>query len=84
MKTSFDYRHRAAQLLRLYRWKCKFYGKQTIIPNYLRKHIYSCYMQICVLYEIGLISISCKTRAFYMYAKIRDKYYRGVKNGNNE
>ena len=84
MKTLVDYRSRAAQMISLYRWKCKFYGRQSVITYSVHRHIYNCYMQICVMNEIGLISNDCKTRAFYMHAKIRDKYYRGVHNGNNE
>ena len=78
MKTLVDYRHRAAQMLVLYRWKCDFYGKQSRYVVFdAHKHIYMCYMQICAFNQVGLISNACQARAYYMYAKIRDKYYRG-------
>lgn len=82
MNTAINYRHRAARLLVLYRWKCKFYGEQSrfVVFN-AHKHIYMCYMQICALNQIGLISNDCQHRAYSMYAKIRNKYYRGVNNG---
>lgn len=82
MKTLVDYRHRAARMLVLYRWKCKFYSKQHNDVVYdVHKHIFICYKQICLLFEIGLISYDCVTRAYKMYAIIRNKYYRGVNIG---
>lgn len=84
MKTLFDYRHRAAQMLDLYRWNCKFYGDKSDIEYCVFKHIYKCYMQISAMQQIGLISNDCYARAYYMYTKIRDKYYRGVNNGSNK
>lgn len=81
MKTLVDYRHRTAQMLDLYRWNCRFYGSKSNIEYCVFTHIRACYMQICAMNQMGIISNDCKTRAYYMYAKIRDKYYRGVHNG---
>lgn len=81
MKTLVDYRHRAAQMLDLYRWKYRFYSDKSNIAYGAHRHMYICYMQISAMQQIGLISNDCYARAYYMYAKIRNKYYRGVNNG---
>ena len=83
MKTLVDYRHRAAQLIKLYRWQYYFYKKGTIEIN-IKENFYHNYLQIGMLYECGLISVDCAARAYYMYACIRNKYLRGVIRGGNK
>ena len=81
MKTLVDYRHRAAQLLYLYRWLYNFYKNHTVVDYGIYERMYKKYELIRLLYEIGIISDSCANRAYYMCATINDKYYRGVNNG---
>ena len=82
MKTLVDYRHRAARLLWLYRWKYHYYTTDVSpIVHHVERHIFICYSQIRMLYDTGIISSDCLTRAYYMYAKIRNIYHRGINNG---
>lgn len=81
MKTLVNYRHKAAQMLDLYRWLYNFYKNHTVVDCGVYNRIYRKYERIRTLYELGLISDSCANRAFKMCAAINDKYYRGVNNG---